>query len=76
MSGSEAAAADNGAAGMGDGAGVDQSATSSESAPSRHPWFDPDALDLNVYGLAYHPDRDTVHRLNLDNEFNPGLGLH
>jgi hypothetical protein len=33
-------------------------------------------LDLNVYGLAYHPDRETVHRLHVDNEFNPGLGLH
>jgi len=29
-----------------------------------------------VYGLAYHPDRDTVHRKHLDNEVNPGLGLH
>jgi hypothetical protein len=28
-----------------------------------------------VYGAAYHPDRDTVHKKNLDNEFNPGLGL-
>jgi hypothetical protein len=29
-----------------------------------------------VYGLAYHPDRATVHRLHMDNEFNPGLALH
>jgi hypothetical protein len=29
-----------------------------------------------VYGLAYHPDRATVHRKHLDNEFNPGLALH
>ena len=29
-----------------------------------------------MYGLAYHPDRETVHRLHLDNEVNPGLGLH
>jgi hypothetical protein len=29
-----------------------------------------------VYGFSYHPDRETAHRLNLDNEFNPGLGLH
>ena len=35
-----------------------------------------DALSVNVYGLAYHPDRETVHREHLDNEFNPGLGLH
>jgi hypothetical protein len=34
------------------------------------------ALSLNVYGLSYHPDRKTVHRLGLDNEVNPGLGLH
>jgi hypothetical protein len=33
-------------------------------------------LDLNVYGLSYHPDREAVHRLNLDNQVNPGLGLH
>jgi hypothetical protein len=29
-----------------------------------------------VYGLAYHPDRATVHRTHLDNEVNPGLALH
>lgn len=29
-----------------------------------------------MYGFAYHPDREAAHRLNLDNEFNPGLGLH
>lgn len=29
-----------------------------------------------MYGFSYHPDRATVHRLNLDNEFNPGLALH
>jgi hypothetical protein len=38
--------------------------------------FDIKKLDLNIYGLAYHPDRDTVHKENLDNEFNPGLGLY
>jgi len=38
--------------------------------------FNLNALDLNVYGLSYHPDRETVHRLHLDNEVNPGLGLH
>jgi hypothetical protein len=43
---------------------------------STYSWFNADALDINVYGLAYHPDRETVHRRNLDNEFNPGLGLH
>ena len=29
-----------------------------------------------MYGFAYHPDRETVHERGLDNEFNPGLGLH
>ena len=29
-----------------------------------------------MYGLAYHPDRETVHSEHLDNEVNPGLGLH
>jgi hypothetical protein len=29
-----------------------------------------------VYGLAYHPDRDTARREHLDNQVNPGLGLH
>lgn len=29
-----------------------------------------------MYGLAFHPDRETVHKEDLDNEVNPGLGLH
>ncbi|MGB5081369.1 MAG: hypothetical protein WBO23_11580 [Burkholderiales bacterium] len=29
-----------------------------------------------MYGLAYHPDRETAHRKRLDNEVNPGLALH
>ena len=29
-----------------------------------------------MYGFAYHPDRETIHRKHLDNEFNPGLALH
>lgn len=33
-------------------------------------------LDLNVYGFSYHPDQEAVHRLHLDNQVNPGLGLH
>jgi hypothetical protein len=48
---------------------------SSRPMPAANTWLDPDRLDLNVYGLAYHPDREAAHRLNLDNEFNPGLGL-
>ena len=38
--------------------------------------FDLNKLELNVYGLAYHPDREKVERENLDNEVNPGLGVH
>ncbi len=38
--------------------------------------FDLADLDVNVYGLSYHPDRATVHRENLDNQVNPGLALH
>lgn len=38
--------------------------------------FDINALNLNVYGLSYHPDREAVHRLDLGNQVNPGLGLH
>ena len=39
-------------------------------------WFNLRALDINVYGLSYHPDRQTVHEKNLDNQVNPGLALH
>ena len=39
-------------------------------------WFDINALDINVYGLSYHPDREAVHRRGLDNQVNPGLALH
>ena len=49
---------------------------SSEQVEPQDSWFKLDALDLNVYGFSYHPDRETAHRLNLDNEVNPGLGLH
>lgn len=54
-------------------------ATPGNSPPQVRPadsWLNLDKLDLNVYGFAYHPDRETVHRLHLDNEVNPGLGLH
>lgn len=29
-----------------------------------------------MYGFAYHPDREYIHRLKKDNEVNPGLALH
>lgn len=50
--------------------------TVSEEPESSKFWFNRNALDLNVYGLAYHPDREAVHRKNLDNQVNPGLSLH
>jgi hypothetical protein len=71
-----AAANELGGVAMAAGAGSDAPAISSQKVETPDSWFRIDALDLNVYGLSYHPDRDTVHRLNLDNEFNPGLGLH
>lgn len=33
-------------------------------------------LNLHVFGLSYHPDREGVRRSHLDNELNPGLGLN
>jgi hypothetical protein len=71
------ALADEGGSGaMAGGAGTDATAVSSEQVGPADTWFKLDALDLNVYGLSWHPDRETIHRLNLDNEVNPGLALH
>ncbi len=56
--------------------GISSKQVQSGQVRSDHPRFNREALDINVYGLAYHPDRETVHRMGLDNEFNPGLGLH
>lgn len=58
------------------GTGTDAAGSTSKPVRPADFWLDLDKLDLNVYGLAYHPDRETVHRQHLDNEFNPGLGLH
>jgi len=55
---------------------TDAGEISSDKGASTWFRFDFNKLDLNVYGLAYHPDRERVHTDNLDNEFNPGLGLH
>lgn len=33
-------------------------------------------LNLNVFGLSYHPDREGTRDRHLDNEVNPGLGLN
>ncbi|MDP1862699.1 MAG: hypothetical protein Q8K52_02200 [Thiobacillus sp.] len=30
---------------------------------------------INLYGLSYHWDRDVARQNDLDNEFNPGLGV-
>lgn len=32
-------------------------------------------LNLNVFGISYHTDREGARASRLDNEFNPGLGL-
>jgi hypothetical protein len=58
------------------GTGTGAAGMSSQQARPEDFWFKPDALDISVYGLSYHPDRGAVHRLNLDNQVNPGLGLH
>lgn len=71
------AAADEGGSGAVAGsASINATAISSMSVEPPDSWFNLDALDLNVYGFSYHPDREAVHRLHLDNEVNPGLGLH
>ena len=69
------AAADEGRTGGVAGDGIANAVSSEQERPAAG-WFNLDALDLNVYGFSYHPDRETVHRLHLDNEVNPGLGLH
>ncbi|MDO8988905.1 MAG: hypothetical protein Q7U91_04660 [Sideroxyarcus sp.] len=33
------------------------------------------SVNLHVFGLSYHPDREGIHTNQLDNEFNYGLGL-
>jgi hypothetical protein len=33
-------------------------------------------FDLLVYGFSYHPDQEAAHAQQVDNEFNPGLGLN
>lgn len=71
-----AAAGEDGGEAVAGGAGTNATAISSKQVEPPDSWFKLDALDLNVYGFSYHPDRETVHRLNLDNEVNPGLGLH
>ena len=71
-----AAAGEDGSGMVPGSASTDAATISSKPVESPDFRFDLDALSLNVYGLAYHPDREKVHNENLDNEFNPGLGLH
>ena len=71
-----AAADDDGNRGMVGAAGSGVTGISSEQVRPADSRFNLDALDLNVYGLSYHPDREKVHRLNLDNQVNAGLALH
>jgi len=46
------------------------------SGPQACDFWDLSLFELNVYGLSYHPDRNAVHKKNLDNQVNPGLALH
>ena len=71
-----AAADEGGREAVAGSASTNATLMSSEQVEPPDSWFKLDALDLNVYGFSYHPDRETAHRLNLDNEVNPGLGLH
>ena len=71
-----AAADEDGREAVAASASTNATAISSDQVEPPDSWVKLDALDLNVYGFSYHPDRETVHRLNLDNESNPGLGLH
>lgn len=71
---SASAAAHNG--NKAEGNGTPSNEVQAEQARSDHPRFNREALDINVYGLAYHPDRKMVHEKGLDKEFNPGLALH
>ena len=59
-----------------DASAPDATKISSEQSEPADSWFHLDKLELNIYGLAYHPDREKVEAENLDNEVNPGIGLH
>jgi hypothetical protein len=77
MASSWLAAAAAGDEGSGDLAGgADATGHSSQRNAPADFWLNLHGLDLNVYGLSYHPDREGVRRKNLDNQVNPGLGLH
>jgi hypothetical protein len=67
-----AAAADEGTP----GAGTDATGTSSKQVGPADAWLNRDALDLNLYGLAYHPDREAADRRHMENQVNPGFAVH
>ena len=52
------------------------SGISSKQAGPADAWLNLDAIDLNLYGLAYHPDRTAADRRHLDNQVNPGFAVH
>ncbi len=56
--------------------GTDAAGNPSQRIAPADFWLNLHALDLNVYGLSYHPNREAVHRKNLDNQVNPGLAIH
>ncbi len=70
------AGADDDTGSMDGGAGTDTNRIPSEQIRPTDSSRNLNALDLNVYGLSYHVDREAADRLHLDNEVNPGLGLH
>jgi hypothetical protein len=42
------------------------------ATPAFADWHD---VGVDVYGLSYHFDRDRAKQLDVDNSFNPGLGV-
>jgi hypothetical protein len=57
---------------------ADENATASaikESPPRNLPEERRLKINLLVFGLSYHPDRDGTRDSQVNNEFNPGLGL-
>ena len=55
---------------------ADTVATGAEYPQGIRPANYPRQLNLNVFGLSYHPDRTGTRDRHLDNELNPGLGLN
>jgi hypothetical protein len=49
---------------------------SAEAVHAAKPAASPVSLNLHVFGLSYHPDREGTRVNHLDNELNIGLGLN